>query len=171
MLSPRPLLIVLAFGAALATPACGGSDADSRKLILESRSKVLLRNVDRVQAGLDNKDCTGATGEVNRLRSRVQDLPESTDGGLVTNLTQWVDHLEAQVRGDCQAPEAPTPSATATATPEEETPTPSPTPTRTPDETPTPSATPDETPTPGSTPDPSATTGPDTGGVTPEGEG
>ncbi|MBA2515037.1 MAG: hypothetical protein H0V26_12050 [Solirubrobacterales bacterium] len=171
MLAPRPLLVLLSACAALASPACGGSDAEDRKLIVDSKAEALLRNVDRVAADLSDRDCVGATAEVNRLRTRVQDLPESTDGGLVTNLTQWVDHLEAQVPEDCQDIEDPTPSATPTETPEEETATPSPSPTETPDETPTPSATPDETTTPESTPDPGEAEEPDTGGASPEEEG
>lgn len=166
----RSHLVLLTACAVLAASSCGGSDAPDRRLITQSRAEALLRSVDRVEGGLAEGDCPRAGAGVDALRTRVQDLPEATDGRLVTNLTQWVDHLEARVLESCEAAsEEPTAEPTPSATPEEPTETPSPS--RTPDATPTPAPTPDEAETPDPTPEPEEQDPPDTGGTAPEDEG
>lgn len=168
---PRQLLIALAVSAALAFTACGGSEGNERRLIAETRADAMLRGLDRIDADLADGDCPGAVTRINALRGQVERLPEATDGKLVNNLNEWVDHLEGRVDDDCQAAEEePTASPSPTVTPEE---TPSPTPTATPDETPSPTATPDDTPEPEPEPEPEPgdSQGPDNGGSAPEDEG
>jgi hypothetical protein len=164
----RSIVLVAVLCASLA--ACGGEDTPPRKFIAQSRAEALLRSVDRVGSNLDDGDCDGAARDVARLRSQVSDLPDSYDGALVSNLSQWVDHLDARVQQDCtdaDAEESPTPAASETPTPEKtETPTPTPTPTETPSPTPTPSPSPTATPTaPSASPEPGGT-----GGVSPNDE-
>jgi cell division septation protein DedD len=150
--------------------ACGGEDTAPRKFIAQSRAESLLRSVDRIGSDLDEGKCDSAARAVARLRSQVSDLPESYDGALVSNLSQWVDHLDARVQQDCtdaDAEESPTPAPSETPTPEEtETPTPTPSPTETPSATPTPSPSPTATPT---VPSPSPESG-GTGGASPNDE-
>jgi len=143
----RLLSPLLALVATAALTACGGSEADDRKFIAQSRAEGLERTLQRVEEDIAGDDCSDAQRSVARLRAQVADLPESYDGRLVTNLAQWVDHLDQRVPQDCGADEEPTPEPA-----EEETPTPTPTP----DETPTPEATetPEATPTPAATPEP-----------------
>ena len=150
---------------ALAT-ACGGKETDEREFIAQSRAATLVRSVDRIEADLESGDCEQALSGVDRLRAQVGRLPDSYNGRLIANLTQWVDHLDSRVPQDCDAPEP-----DATATPEETVePTPTPeetaTPTPTPDETPEPDPTTTPVPIPSPDPDP-----PDTGGVPPGDDG
>jgi hypothetical protein len=148
--------------------ACGGEDTAPTKFIAKSRAETLLRSVDRVESDLSDGSCDAAAREVARLRTQVSDLPDSYDGALVSNLSQWVDHLDERVQQDCTdagAEESPTPTPSETPTPDE---TATPTPTETPTETPTPTSTPSATPTATPTvPSPSPEPG-DTGGVSPD---
>ena len=162
----RSLLLLAALATVLA--ACGGSETDDRKFVAQSRAESLLRTVDRVESDLGEGSCEAAGRAVGRLRTQVSELPESYDGALVSNLTQWVDHLDARVQEDCTDESEPEPSATPSETPTEtpsETPTPTPTETPTETPTPTPTETPSPTPTP-TVPSP-APEPPGTGGVSP----
>lgn len=171
---PRTLLPLAVAVIALVPAACGGSDSSESRLIGQTRSQALLRSLDRVEGDVQGQHCVASRAEVDRLRAQVNDLPKRTDGGLVANLTQWVDHLEQRVPEDCQAAAEPTPSPAETATPPE--------PTGTATSTPTPSATPDKTATPTPTPTPGETAtptptpaggaqSPDAGGASPQGDG
>lgn len=150
----RSLVLVAVLASVLA--ACGGEETDARKFIAKSRAETLLRSVDRVQADLDDGSCDDAASDVERLRAQVGRLPSSYDGALISNLSQWVDHLDARVQQDCTAPGA------------EETPTPAPSETPTPEETATPTPSPTETPTPTATPSPTATPTPTVPSPSPE---
>jgi len=167
---PR-FLVLLAVLAPVAT-ACGDSGTDDRRFIAQSRAENLLRTVDRVESDLGEGECEDASTDVGRLRTQVSELPESYDGALVSNLSQWVDYLDQRVQQDCLAAEA-SPTATPSPTEEpEETPTPEPSPEPTETATPEPSPEPTATPTP-TVPSP-APEPPGTGGVSPgdsDGEG
>ena len=163
--STRPLRLLLALPLVALLAACGQSETNDREFIAKSRSATLVRSVDRIEADLQSDDCKGALAGVTRVRSQVERLPDSYNGRLISNITQWIDYLDARIPEDCEKPEP-----DATPTPDEtETPTP------TPDETATPSATPDQTATPAPTttpvpiptPDTGGSGAPDTGGVPP----
>ncbi|MDP9386012.1 MAG: hypothetical protein M3P50_12430 [Actinomycetota bacterium] len=151
--------LVSAALAALALGACGGSETDDRKFIAQSRAEALERTLDRVERDIADDDCDQAQSGVARLRSQVADLPESYDGRLVFNLTQWVEHLDQQVPRDCGEEEREEETPTPTATPEEE---------ETPEATPTPTATATPVPTTTATPTP---TQPPTSPIEPPDEG
>jgi hypothetical protein len=165
----RFVLLVALLAPVLA--ACGGSETDERKFIAQSRAETLLRSVDRVESDLGEGACEDAARGVGRLREQVSDLPESYDGALVSNLSQWIDYLDQRVVQDCtdaQEEETPTPTPSATETPEE---TPTPEATETPEETPTPEPSPEPTATPTPTVPSPAPEPPGTGGVSPGDEG
>ena len=159
----RPLLVLLATGV---LAGCGASETDERQFIAQSRAEALERTLERVETDIADGKCNAAQRSAGRLRSQVADLPESYDGALVTNLTQWVDHLDQRIPEDCgekeeeKEPEeeetpSPTPTPDETATPEPE---------ATPEATPTPQATPTATPVP-TQPPASPVEPPDEGGV------
>lgn len=142
---PSPLLRLAAAAlAALGLAACGGSETDEREFIAPSRAEALERTLERVEGNLADSECDKAQAGVARLRSQVDDLPERSNGRLVSNLIQWVEHLDGQVPQDCQE-EEPEETPTPVATPEEE---------ETPEETVTPEATETPAPTPTATPVP-----------------
>jgi cell division septation protein DedD len=154
----RPLIALLALLPALAAAGCGASEEQERKLIAQSRSEALLKTVDRLEGDLEEGKCNAARRDVDRLRTQIGDLPERTSGRLVSNLSQWTDHIDGRLSTDCRRPE---PKETPTETPEAtETPTAEPTETATPDPTETPTPTPTDTPTATPTPAP---TEPDAG--------
>ena len=146
---------------------CGGSETDDRKFLAQSRAESLERTLERVETDIADDRCNAAQRGAARLRSQVADLPESYDGALVTNLTQWVDHLDQRIPEDCGKQEeedrfpedeetpSPTPTPDETATPEA---------TETPQATATPQATPTVTPAP-TQPPASPVEPPDEGGV------
>jgi hypothetical protein len=143
MPSARRLLISL-LACALLIAGCGGSDTESTKFIAKSRAAKLQTTLDAVEEDVAADRCDQAASGVERMRAQVADFPAAYDAGLVANVAQWVDHIDARLEGDCGAPE-------------EESPTPSPSPSPSPTET----TEPDETATPDDTPEPTETASPD----------
>ena len=149
----RALFLPVLLAAGLA--GCGDSGND---LIPPRTAARMIEQVDRVEAAMSGEKpaCTEAREAAQAGRRRATGLSSKVDEDLKRNLTQWVDHLEDEVRKECRRREEPketaTPTPTATEEPEE-TPTPEPTPTETatPEPTPTATATPEPTPDPGGT--------------------
>jgi hypothetical protein len=141
----RRLLISL-LACALLIAGCGGSDTEATKFIAKSRAAKLQTTLDAVEEDVAADRCNQAASGVERMRAQVADFPAAYDAGLVANVAQWVDHIDARLESDCGATE-------------EESPTPSPSPS--PEPSPTETAEPDETATPDDTPEPTETASPD----------
>ena len=132
---------------------CGDTGND---LVPERTAARMLEQIDKVEAAMSsetNPDCSEARDAARAGARRVGTLSSKVDEELKQNLSDWFEHLEAEVRRECnrrQKPEqtpTPEPTPSATATPDE---------TATPEATPSPTATPEETPTTAPTEEPTA---------------
>jgi len=159
-MSYRSPLLAAALGA-LALAGCG---SEAATLIPKEDADQLSTLVGEAGEAADEGECDRARSAVKEAELQLSGLPRKTDKSLKSNLRAWLDHLDARIAEDCEAPE---PEETATPEPTE---TPTETPTPEPTETPTPEPTETATPEPTVTVDPEAPLEepPATGGVSPE---
>ena len=134
-----------------AAGAAGCGDTGS-ELVPERTAARRVEFVDKVEAAMAQEECSQARDAARAGRRRAAGLSSKVDEELKASLIDGFEHLEDEVRKECnrrQKPkETPTPDPTPTATAEpEETATPEPTPTATQEPEETPTAEPEETPT------------------------
>jgi outer membrane biosynthesis protein TonB len=128
--------------AALAAPAVGCGQDNSRNLIPSANAEQLVAAVDRIGAACADKDVSEARSAVAEAKAEIASLPPRVDDGLEQNMTEWVNRIDRRLERDCEAAEEETPTATP-----ETTETPTPTETATPTPTPTATETPEPEPT------------------------
>jgi hypothetical protein len=127
--------------AALAVPAVGCGQDNSRNLIPSADAQQLVDTVDRIGAACADNDVTQASAAVDDARAQIAELPQRVDDRLEANMNEWLNRIERRIDRDCEeAEETPTPTPEAT-----ETPTPTETATPTPTETAEPTVTPEPT--------------------------
>jgi hypothetical protein len=126
----------------LALVCLAGCGRTNTALLPQSDADALKATADRIQAACDAHDRSTARDEIRNAEREINELPSAVSGRLVTNLQDWIDHIQSRLTDDCR--EAATPTPTPTNTP---TPTPTPTPTETATPVPTATATPTEAPT------------------------
>jgi outer membrane biosynthesis protein TonB len=144
-----------------AAGAAGCGDTGS-ELVPERTAARMVEFVDQVEAAMAQEQCSQARDAARAGRRRAAGLSSKVDEELKASLIDGFEHLEDEVRQECnrraKPKKTPTPDPTPTATPEpEETPTPEPTPTA----TETPQETPTAEPTPAPTESPTGGTGVD----------
>lgn len=150
-----PLLVLVLAGLA----GCGKTNP---ALLPPANADALKATADRIQAACAAHDRSTARDEIRNAEREIKELPAEVSNRLVTNLKEWVDHIQGRLSDDCRAQATPTPTASKTAAPTPtatQTATPTPTETATPTPTPTASATPTPTATATATPSATATTG------------
>ena len=131
--------------AALAAPAVGCGQDNSRNLIPSANAEQLVAAVDRIGAACSDNDVGQARAAVAEAKAEIARLPPRVDDGLEQNMTEWVNRIDRRLERDCEAAEEETPTPTPEAT-EEPAPTETPTPTPTPTATETPEPEPTEVP-------------------------
>jgi outer membrane biosynthesis protein TonB len=148
-----PLLVLVLAGLA----GCGKTN---QALLPPANADALKATADRIQAACDSHDRSTARDEIRNAEREIKELPAQVSNRLVTNLQEWVDHIQSRLSDDCRAQATPTPTPSQTPTPTgTPTQTPTPTPTKTETPTPTPTATATATPTTTATATPTGTPG------------
>ena len=143
-MSLRSPLLAVGLGALLLA-GCGSDDSalipsgDAERL-----SALVVRARDAASAG----QCDRARRTVGDAESQLSGLPRNTSRRLKQNLREWLDHLDARIADECEAPQPEETSAPeATEAPTEE-----------------PTVQPTEEPTVEPTEEPTVTVDPGTGG-------
>jgi outer membrane biosynthesis protein TonB len=151
----RSPLLAAALGA-LTLAGCGSGD--DAALIPQDNADQLTALVGQAGDAAGAGACDRARRAVSEAEAELAGLPRRTSRELKANLRDWLEHLDARIAKECEAPEP------------EETVSPEPTaaPTEAPTETPTPTPTPSPTPTeePTVEPEPTVTVDPGEGGGT-----
>jgi membrane-bound lytic murein transglycosylase len=129
--------------AALAAPAVGCGQDNSRNLIPSADAEQLVASVDRIGDACADNDVRAAADAVAEARAQIAQLPQRVDDRLEANMNQWLNRIDRRLERDCKAEETATPAQEETET---QTRTPTPTPTPTPTATETPAPEPTETP-------------------------
>jgi hypothetical protein len=87
------------------TSACG---EESNPDLSQQRASNLRSSLDRVEARVRDRDCTGAAEQASTFRDQVASLPSRVDGDLRDALQRSAARLESLVSQQCKAePAAP----------------------------------------------------------------
>lgn len=171
---PYLLAALLGVGAALLA-ACG---SNTEAGIPAAKADDLKSQIVDVRQAVEDGRCPDVPGQLRQVDDRIDDLPPSTDDGLVNNLRKGADRLREVAREECDtkttettptqttAPEPAEPEPTETAAPPTQTATAPPPTEASPPPPPQPPPPPEPAPEPA--PQPGPPPGTPGGGVQPE---